>query len=200
MKAALVRRALPRAIFHAAAGIIIVGALYTLPLPIVLAALAFGTIVFFAIDLARLRTPALQGRFTALFAPLLRKEEDRRITGASYFLVGCLLSVAAFRGEIAVMAVLFLSIGDPAATIIGIWKGRIRLWGKSIEGDAACLVVCLAIAVLVAGIVHRPPMVVSVTGAAVASLFQALRLPVNDNLTIPVGSGLSMIALSALMG
>jgi glycerol-3-phosphate acyltransferase PlsY len=200
VKAELVKRALPRAIVHAAAGVAISAALYFLPETPVLIALALGTAVFIVIDLTRLRLPALGRRFLKWFAPCLRRAEDARVTGASYFLVGCLVSALAFQKEIAILAILFLSFGDPAATIFGIWKGRVRFWNKSFEGDAACLVSCLVISVLVVGISGRPALAVGFAGAFFAAIFEALPLPVNDNLTIPIGSGLAMMAVNALMG
>jgi glycerol-3-phosphate acyltransferase PlsY len=195
-----VRRALPRAAFHATAGIIMVLALYFLPRLIVQAALAFGTVVFLVMDLTRLRFPGIGRIFASLFTIYIRRAEDTRILGASYFLVGCLVSVLAFPRDIAVLAILFLSLGDPAATIIGTWKGHVRLRGKSIEGNAACLVVCLAISYLVTSITHHTGYLVGAAGAFFAALFESLPLPVNDNLTIPIGSGFSMMVLNLLTG
>lgn len=200
MKAALVRPALPRAIFHVAAGVAIAAAFYLLPKTPVLIGLAFGTVIFIVFDLTRLRLPGLGRRFSKWFAPYLRRAEDARITGASYFLVGCLVSAVAFQRDIAMLAILFLSFGDPAATIFGLWKGHVRFWNKSFEGDAACLVVCMAISLLYIGIFHGPPLVVGIVGAFFAAVFEALPLPVNDNLTIPIGSGLIMTIVGALMG
>jgi glycerol-3-phosphate acyltransferase PlsY len=199
VKAAPVRRALPRAAFHAAIGIVAAACLYLLSKSLVLVLLGLGTVVFFAIDLARLNLPGLRRRFAAWFAPFLRREEDSRLTGASYYLIGCLVSVLAFPRDIAILAILFLSLGDPAATLFGMWQGRVRLWGKSLEGNAACLVVCLVISLLVAGISGSPVLLAAVAGAVTAAFFQALPLPLNDNLTIPIGSGLVMLAVSALV-
>jgi glycerol-3-phosphate acyltransferase PlsY len=109
------------------------------------------------------------------------------------------VSALAFPRGIAVLAVLFLTLGDPAAAVFGIWKGRTRFRGKSVEGDLACLVICLVIAVIVTWMLPDPLLVVGIAGAVFASLFQALPVPLNDNLTIPVGSGIGMAIISALM-
>jgi acyl phosphate:glycerol-3-phosphate acyltransferase len=199
-RAALVRRALPRAAFHAAIGIALASALYLLPRLLVLIALALATAGLLAIELVRLRSPALKRHFSALFAPLLRREEDSRVTGGSYFLIGCLVTALAFPVNIAVLAILFLSLGDPAAALVGTWQGRTRRWGKSLEGNAACLVVCLGVALLASYVLHGPPLLVAMSGALLAAVFQALPLPINDNLTIPIGSGLGMLIVRALIG
>ncbi len=199
MKAALIRRALPRAAIHAAVGIVVLICLYLLPRPVFLILLCVGTIGILTLDLVRLRLPVLGERLYTFFAPVLRGGEASRITGATYFLIGSLVSVLAFPRDIAILAILFLSLGDSSAAIIGIWKGRVRLWGKSLEGDAACLVVCLAISLLFASISGRPALTVALVGAVFAAIFQALPLPINDNLTIPIGSGLAMLAANSLV-
>ena len=200
VKADLVRRALPRAAFHAALGIVIASSVYLFPRPAVLAGLTLITVAFIVMDITRLRLPTLMKRFSTWSAPFLRRQEDSRLTGASYFLIGCLVSVLAFQRDIAVLALLFLSLGDPAATIIGIWKGRVRIWNKSIEGDAACLIVCLVISILITSIVHSPALAVGIVGAFFAAILEGLPVPINDNLTIPIGSGLGMTIVGALVG
>jgi dolichol kinase len=194
-----VRGALPRAAFHAAVGIAIAAFLFILPRLAVEITLGVITAALIALELVRLRIPAFRKRFAAWFAPLLRKEEDSTMTGSSYYLIGCLVSVLAFPREIAVPALLFLSLGDPAATIIGTWRGRVRFRGKSLEGDLACFAVCLAVAAAVNAVLHGPSLAVAFTGAVFAAIFQAMPLPLNDNLTIPVFSGLSMIITGMLL-
>ena len=52
---------------------------------------------------------------------------------------------------------------------------------------------------LTASILEKPQFVVAIVGAVFASLFQALPLPLNDNLTIPVGGALSMAVANAIL-
>lgn len=198
MESVSIRHTLRRGTFHAVVGSASVTALFFFPWVAVLATLAAVTAVFLSIEAARLCIPSLKEWFSAWFAPLLRKGEESKLTGSSYFLIGCLITVLAFPQDIASLAILFLSLGDPAATVVGIWKGHTRLWGKSVEGNIACLLVCLFIGTVVATILENPPIMVAIAGAIVATLFQALPPQLNDNLTIPLGSAVGMMVISIL--
>ncbi len=198
MESGSVSHALSRGAFHAFLGLAFAAALLLLPRLVVLAALATATVGLLIFEAARLRVPSLRRWFSALFAPLLRKEEEDKLTGSSYFLIGCLITALAFPQHIAALAILFLSFGDPAATVVGIWKGHRKLWGRSVEGDIACLIVCILVGTLAATILENPSLIVAIVGAIFATLFQALPLRLNDNLTIPLGSATAMMLASTL--
>lgn len=189
-----VQHALIRGAFHAAIGLVAATLLLLYPQLIVLSVLAAATIAFLCLEAARLRTPRLNQYFANWFTPLLRKEEENKLTGSSYFLIGSLVTALLFPRDIALLAILFLSFGDPAASVVGAWKGRIKLWNKTIEGDIACLVVCLLIGILAAVILKNPPLLVAIVGAIIATVFQALPLRLNDNITIPLTSAAGMLA------
>lgn len=199
MNTNLVRKALPRAIFHAVLGILIIFLIYNLSRPVALIIIACGTTAFLAVDVARLQVPGLKSLFSRCLALFLRQKEENRLTGCSYFLLGCLITVLVFPKEIAIAAILFLSVGDPAAGIIKRWKGRIWIGSKSLEGNIACLVVCLLVAVFIIVVSGQPAAGVVIAGAIFAAVIQGLPLPINDNLTIPIFSGLIMLGFSALL-
>ncbi len=194
-----VQHALIRGVFHAAIGLVVTTLLLLYPRLIVLSALAAATVAFLCLETARLRLPRLKQYFANWFTPLLRKEEDNKLTGSSYFLIGSLITALLFPREIALLAILFLSFGDPAASVIGAWKGHIELWDKTVEGNIACLVICLLIGTLAAVILKNPPLLVTIVGAFIATLFQAMPLRLNDNITIPIASAAGMLATSLLI-
>lgn len=181
-----------------AVGLTIVAALCILPWLIMVGLLSLATVALLSLDAARLRVPSFRHRCSVWLASFLRKEEERKLTGASYFLLGSLVTVLAFPPGIASLAILFLTLGDPAATIIGIWKGRVRFWNKSLEGDIACFAVCLLVAVLVVVVRGSPKLLAAIAGAFIATIFEALPLRLNDNLTIPFGSALAMLLVNML--
>jgi glycerol-3-phosphate acyltransferase PlsY len=199
VKTTSVKQATPRAIFHATLGIIIVFSVYYLPRLSVLIALGICTIVFVGVDIVRFRRPALKAIFSKYLALFLRQKENGRLTGASYFLLGCLITVLAFPKEIAVAAILFLSLGDPAAALVKRWKGKIWFGTKSLEGNIACLVICLAVGAFIVIFLGKPVTGTVMAGAVFAALFQGIPVPVNDNLTIPIGSGLIMLGINVLL-
>ena len=99
---------------------------------VMVAALAVVSGAGLGLDLLRFRIQWLNERFLRWLAPLLKTDEGRRLTGATYLVIGALFTFLLFGPEVAVPALLFLSLGDPAAAV----AGR-RLPGPSIFGKSA---------------------------------------------------------------
>ncbi|MBM3154944.1 MAG: hypothetical protein FJ008_06370 [Chloroflexi bacterium] len=194
-----VSRALIRAAVHVAVGVVSAVGLWLLPRAVVIAALAILTFLFLSFDVARLRISGLNNWFSKWFALFLRQEEANRLMGASYFLLGCLLTALVFPKGIASLAILYASFGDPSATVVGKWKGRPRFWRKSVEGSLACLIACLLVGLLATTLVGEPVLVVALVGAVFAMLFELLPLRLNDNITIPFGSAVVMVVMGLLI-
>ena len=89
------------------------------------------------LDLIRLRIAGLNRLFVRWLAPLLKQDEDLKITGASYMLAAALIAFLVFDQQIAVLALLFLALGDPAAALVGSKTPGPRLYDKSPGGTAA---------------------------------------------------------------
>ena len=191
--------ALKRGTFHAALGLAIAAALFLCPRLAVVSVLASATVAFLCLEAVRLRLPFVNQLFHAIFAPFLRQEEENRLTGSSYFLIGCLATALIFPAPVAFLAIIFLSLGDPVATIVGIWQGHFRLWHKTVEGTIACLLACLAAGTLTAVLAETLPLSVTLLGAVTATLFQALPLRLDDNVAIPLTSATAMLALTTLI-
>ena len=159
------------------------------PLVVALAVLAAGGLT---LELARFRVAWLNQRLLRWLWLVLKEQEERRITGATYMLIGAFLAFLFFDAGVAVAALLFLSLGDPAAALVGRRMPGLRFSGKSPGGTAAFVAVALlVVAVLtVSGVVEYHWALLA--GAAVAGLVELLPLPPDDNLTIPLASGAAM--------
>lgn len=144
------------------------------------------------LDLARFQVGWLNRQFLRWLAPLLKGEESRRFTGATYMVIAGLIVFLFFDVPVAVAALLFLSLGDPAAALVGRATPGPRIFGKSPGGTGAFLVVSLAVVgvLVVTGTVgyHWGLLI----GAAVAALVEIVPLPPDDNFTIPLLSGAAM--------
>ena len=156
------------------------------------AGLALLLLALLAVDLLRLRHPATNALFTRLLRDLLLPRDLTGLNGTTYFVAGILLAVLLLPREPAVVGALFLVLGDSAAGVVGRRWGRTRLrrGGKSLEGSAACFVVCLLVAAPLVG------WLAAVGGAAAASLAEALELPLDDNLLIPPLAGAVVLWLT----
>ena len=148
-----------------------------------------------ALDLARFRLSWLNRQFTHWLWPLLRREEDRRFTGATYMLVAAFIAFLFFDRDVAIPALLFLSLGDPAASLVGARMPGPRLFAKSPGGTVAFVTVALlVVAVLVStdAVEYHWGLLL---GAAIAGLVELAPLRLDDNLTIPLLSGTAMQVL-----
>ena len=135
--------------------------------------------------------------FHKLFGAILRKHEFKTYTGATYLLFSSMLCVAFFPNpQIASASLAFLSLGDTFAALVGMSYGKRKFLGmnKSFEGSLACFVSCLVFGLLW----MRQPFLV--LGGALAATFAELgRIPLDDNLKIPIAAGVVMTGLSIII-
>lgn len=156
-----------------------------------------GLLISLIVDFGRMKKGKLQQGFRQYFNWMLREEEKKgSLTGATWVLIAAFTVIALFPKPIAILALLFMSFGDSVAAILGIAIGRIKLFGdKTLEGSLGCLITCLVVGMFFPQI----DILVRISGAAAATLFEALALPVNDNFTIPFGSALIMILIAGIV-
>ena len=149
-------------------------------------------------EVARLRLPPVNRWVIRWLSPLLKTSERQAVTGATWMVVASLIAFLAFDKQVAITALLFISLGDPVAALVG---GRVpgpRIAGKSPFGTLAFLIVGLSTAsVLMAVDVLQHHWSIGI-GAAVAALVELAPLPVDDNLTVPLLSGAGITLLLML--
>ncbi len=152
------------------------------------------TLVMIFIDISRLRHWNFWEKFARrFFSAMVRPHEDQGdFTGATYILIAVCLAVALFSKPIAIAALAFIIVGDSFAAVIGRKFGRHRFGGrKTIEGSLGCL----AGTMIVAMVVPNLSLAVGLIGACVATLTEAFSLKIDDNLSVPLVSGLAMTIL-----
>lgn len=144
-------------------------------------------------DLLRLWWPALNRWFLLLFQAAMRPGEEHRPTGATYYVLACWLTIFMFERTVAVAALLILACADTAASVVGQAVGGYRIGKtKTLAGTVAFLIT----ACLVTLPFFSPT--TSLAGAFVAAVTECLSLPVDDNVTIPLASGISFTLLRPL--
>ncbi|MFH1754652.1 MAG: phosphatidate cytidylyltransferase, partial [Candidatus Latescibacterota bacterium] len=143
-----------------------------------------GTVVM---DLLRLSDDRLRQFFLRFFKSLIRSHEEEHLLGSTYFMIAALISVLVFDKMIAISALTFLVLGDTAAAVIGKRFGKAAYWGKSLAGSIACLLCCIVI-----GFLLLDNMPVILAGALAATIAEALPVPMDDNMRVPIASGFVM--------
>ena len=162
---------------------------------VVLLSVLSGTALL--VESIRLRMPGLNSRLVRYLKPLLKTEEDREVTGATYIALASLAAFLLFDKPLAITALFFLALGDPVAALVGSRMRGFRLFGKSPVGTVAFFLVGFAAAaVLSAGDVVDFHWAL-VAGAAVAAVVELVPLFVDDNVSIPLISGAAMHLMGA---
>ncbi|MBS0236476.1 MAG: hypothetical protein JSS50_03960 [Proteobacteria bacterium] len=132
---------------------------------------------------------------------LMRSEEEKSFTGATYMAISAAVCVVLFPLWIYVMGFLILAFADPVATFIGKTVGKSPIgYGKTLEGSAAFFTTSVLIMVLLSGIIGFDEIFLMLTVAAVAAatfaeLFSG-KWCVNDNLAVPLAFGLVLDCLT----
>jgi dolichol kinase len=122
------------------------------------------------------------------FEKVLREEEKPTFMGSTYFIFSTILTILLFPKSIAIASILILILSDTAAAVIGKWIGRIKIFGKTIEGSMAFLLTSL----LIVWIYPHLDRFSGSLAALGATLIEVLPIKVNDNLTIPLVAGAIM--------
>ncbi|MGH7423842.1 MAG: hypothetical protein ACREJ1_09240, partial [Candidatus Methylomirabilales bacterium] len=91
-----------RKLIHLFGGLIpVIYLLLNLTKPQALLILGSLALPFIVADVLRLRWPALNPWFLRLFQGAMRPEEERRLTGSTYYLVACWFTILMFERTVA---------------------------------------------------------------------------------------------------
>jgi HAD superfamily phosphoserine phosphatase-like hydrolase len=110
-----------------------------------------------------------------------------------YFAIGILITLVIFPAPASSAAIAIFALGDSTASIFGRYLAKTPLpfnKDKSLEGSAAGFFFAF-----LAGSIFVSPLV-ALLGAAIAMFIEYLPLPINDNLLIPVITGLALTFLA----
>ncbi len=146
----------------------------------------------------RLKLPRLNTLLVSRFRLLLKEAESRKVTGATYFVLSALAAFLLFDQSAAIAALLFLSLGDPVAALVGRRAPGIRFFGKSPVGTLAMVLVGMGIAGVLSGAGVADRHWGLFVGAVAAGVVELLPVPLDDNVTIPLVSGGVMALLIGL--
>jgi diacylglycerol kinase (CTP) len=225
---ALKKEEIQRKLLHFIFGTIIpVGALYipwyaekqgwnavppwTLP-PIILGVFLAG---FILMETLRFKIPAVAGLVNKLCGGFLRKEEEKRTTGATYINASALICTIIFKDHpyITFMVISTFIWGDAVAALVGQAIGKIKIGKKSLEGSLSCLALCLVFYFFV--FPHVPllldkwsgtiPLAITIVASLCVTVLELIpmkitrNIAINDNLIVPVVTGIVMVWLYPLV-
>jgi dolichol kinase len=150
-------------------------------------------LIFVIVDLTRMRLAFVKKIFNQFFNSMMREHEiSGHFTGATWVLIISVPVIFFLPKEIAILSLVFMSLGDIAAAIVGLSFGKTKMGNKSLEGSIGCLSICI----FSAHLLDLVPWIVSMSGAVMATVFEALPIDIDDNVLIPIGAGLTMVLVS----
>lgn len=167
--------------------------------------LGVSWILFISLDFYRQKNSAFNDLVVHFFKPVLRTGEVNKLAGTSYLLTGVALVLLLFPKPIVSLTLLYLAFADPIASYIGIRYGKDKLLGqKTIQGFVAAFVVCFICSFI---FLYSAPIpadrliafgLLSGLVGALAELIPIGKL--DDNLTLPILSGIGLYILYYLFG
>lgn len=150
------------------------------------------------VEAARRWWPWLNRLLWRLLPTTFRAWEGTRVLGSTWYVVGALISMVLWGQDVGGTSVLFLAWGDPAAELVGRRWGR-AAGGKTVAGSLGCLLACLLAGLVGVGLGGLTPWA-ALAGALVATAVERWSPPPDDNLWMPVLSGLACAFVQKLTG
>ena len=149
---------------------------------------------FLTADYLRLKSAVIEKVFLQVFGSALRPHEQKNLTGATYVFTGSVVAIFLFPKEIAVPALLILSISDTLAALIGIPFGKHKFLKKSLEGSTAFFISTT----IILSLFFPAGIVINIIIAAIVTLAEAYPMNLDDNFLIPILSGY-LLSIASLL-
>ncbi|GIR23024.1 phosphatidate cytidylyltransferase [bacterium] len=161
-----------------------------------LISLFFLVLIFLAIDLFREKNKYIKIFFNLFFNKMMRKHElNGALTGASWVMISAFFTILIFPKNIAILSLIFMSIGDTVAGLAGRRIGKLKIGEKTVEGFVFGFLACAIISYNYKLI----PFSISIYGSLVGMIFEVLPLPLDDNLKIPLSSASIMYVIESYL-
>jgi len=182
-----------RKVFHACNALVVVAALelFQPSRAAAVAVAAVFTLAAFAVDLARMVSPRANELFFLAFSRLASPRERGGIASSTWYATSILIVLAFFERDVAVTSILVMGVGDPAAGYIGRRWGKRPLLGGSVLGCSVFLTVAAAL------VGFRHGWIAALPVGLVATFLERRSWPLDDNLTVPVVTAVTLTAILA---
>ena len=194
----IIKNEIFRKLFHISSSIIPLGYLWIInDKKLLVFILSILIIVSLTIEILRAKSSIINNIFKKIFGSMLREDESNgKLTGATWLLFGHLLTILIFPKSIAIPAMIFLSIGDASAAIVGKTFPLIRIGNKTISGSIGGFIISYSIMLYIN---YDLQQFILLCGLFSAMLIEFIPIKVNDNITIPLFSGSVMQLLNSII-
>lgn len=165
------------------------------------------------VEYVRMKSIRAGKAFLKIFGYMMRPSENNEVTGSTYIIAGAFICSLLFMNtpEVAFISLFLFITGDAMAAVIGLSIGKTKIFEKSVEGSAACLICCILclefIIPLFPGVLSpwkgNMPFIQIVSIALGVTLLELVpmktgKFKINDNLAAPVLAGFLIYGIMCL--
>jgi len=150
------------------------------------------TLLYILSELARMRGTNIPLFSTITWRAAIIPEIYEFVTAPLFFALGIIISITLLPVPINYASTMILTLGDSSATLFGKKLGRTMIplnKGKRVEASVFGFLFALMGALLFVNSTQ------ALVGAAIGMLVEYLPLPVSDNITVPISSGLAIMVV-----
>jgi dolichol kinase len=145
---------------------------------------ASSVIIDLIAETIRLLYPSVNRLILKIFEGTYREKEKENVSTLIWTLSGTFLTIFLFseNKNVVTLSLLYLSLGDTVAALVGVKFGKIRLGsrGKSLEGSLAFFLIAFLCSLFFVKIEYA--FISAFLGAAI----EFLPLPIDDNFVLPI--------------
>jgi len=183
------RQDLIRETIHICGFLIPIASIYLLNRHLTAFLLFLVTLFYIISELVRMQGYNIPVISTITLNAAVKSEIHEFVTAPIFYAIGIIIALVTFPEQVSYASIAILTLGDGCAELFGRRIGKhVYTYnkGKSIEGSVFGFV-----AALVGASLFVSPLK-AILGSAVGMFIESLPAPINDNLTIPIISGLVM--------
>jgi diacylglycerol kinase (CTP) len=153
------------------------------------------------VDFVRIKLKTVNSFIIKIMGPFMRRSEREGVTGFPFYALGASLSLFFYSKDIAVLSIMFLVFSDPLSSFFGVLYGKDKIMpNKSLQGAVAGFFTCYLITLLYvmnSSSLGSHMLVFAVVAGLIGAASELISaFNIDDNLTIPVVSGLGMTLLN----
>lgn len=160
-------------------------------------------VVALAVEFARLNFSTINVIVLKFMKPFMRESERNSLSGFPFYALGAAISLLLFSEKIAILSILFLIFSDPISSFFGILYGKDKIiTNKSVQGCVAGFLVCYSLTFLYGSYFYKPGidlLIFSIIAGAIGTVSELCSVVIDDNLTIPVLSGLGLSVVNFII-
>ncbi len=141
---------------------------------------------FLTADYLRFEIKSFGKFFKKLFGDMIKKKEQKFLTGATWVCFSAFFVALLFPKEIAIISLLFMCLSDNIASIVGKIFGKIRIFKeKTLEGALSFFMVSFIITLF-----YKMPLINKIILSLLITLTEVFSGDIDDNLTVPLTSAI----------